>query len=92
MARYDVAIWLWWDGSWPQVVVTVSADTPFDAILRVLHSRNIVHAAKVAVHPVKDNRCWRWWRVVCLEEGFSYQEGGCAPLGVPAAPALLEQG
>jgi len=91
VARYDVAIWLWWDGSWPQVVLTVTAETVFDAVLRVLQARHIQRAAKVAVHPVKDGCIWRWSRVVCEMDGFSYQEGGCAPLGVFVAPVLLER-
>lgn len=95
MASYGVAVWLWWEDSlWPEVAEDgIEAETPFAALLEVLHAHRMVRAAKVVVNEVKSRWCYRYWGVECLDdEGFSYRAGGKFLLGVPETASITEEG
>ena len=39
MASYDVAMWLWSENIWPEIVLVVQAETALDAVIMVLRTR-----------------------------------------------------
>lgn len=82
MANYDVAVWLYAEKSWPEIILVMQAETAIDAVITVLHARRVRHAAKVAVN-AKDGLITRWYGVTTLTESFDYERVTWLPIGVP---------
>ncbi|MHB8594608.1 MAG: hypothetical protein ACYDB3_09825, partial [Acidimicrobiales bacterium] len=83
MARYDVAMWLHSEKSWPDIILVVQAETAIDAVIAVLHARRVRHAVKVAVN-AGDGFIHRWYGVTTLVESFDYERAVWLPMGCPA--------
>lgn len=86
MARYDVAMWLWSEKSWPEIMLVMRAETEIDAVIAVLHARRVHHAVKVAVN-ARDGLIARWYGVTTLIESFDYKRVTWLPMGRPAEPS-----
>src|SRR5438105_1829849 len=80
MASYDVAVWLRSENVWPEIVVVVHAKTPLDAAWKVLHTRGVRRATKVALS-CGDGTIQRWNGVIKLIDGLAYDQMTRLPMG-----------
>lgn len=88
LASYDVAVWLWSEKSWPEIILVMQAETAIDAVIAVLLARRVRHAVKVAVN-AKDGLITRWYGVTTLVDSFDYERVTWLPIGVPAERLAL---
>ena len=82
MASYDVAVWLRSEKVWPEIIVVVQAETAMDAVIVVLHARQVRRAVKVAVS-AGTSFIHRWYGVRTLAESFDSQRARWLPMGRP---------
>ena len=77
-----MAVWLWSENVWPEIILFVQAETARDGVIVVLHARRVRRAVKVAAN-AGDGRIHRWYGVRTLTDGFDYQRATCLPVGWP---------